>query len=98
MVTADCRMYGARRRELTSWITWVDWKPASVAGEGTLGKKSGLGTYRSEEDGRARPAWWGGPPGPGVPSGGDALVRLLAGRPGGRPRGRAPPPQPSPQR
>jgi hypothetical protein len=35
-------MYGARRRVLTSWITWVDWKPASVAGDGTLGKKSGL--------------------------------------------------------
>src|ERR1019366_8674339 len=35
---------GARRRELTCWITWVDWKPASVAGDGTLGKKSGLGT------------------------------------------------------
>src|ERR1035437_4872302 len=40
-VTADCRMYGARSAALTSWITCVDWKPASVAGDGTLGKKSG---------------------------------------------------------
>ena len=33
---------------------------------------------------------WGGPPGPLVPSGDDAFVRLLAGRPGGRPWARAP--------
>ena len=44
MVTADCRMYGARMRELISWITCVDWKPGSMAGDGTLGKKSGFGT------------------------------------------------------
>ena len=41
---------------------------------------------------------WGGPPGPGVPSGDDALVRLLAGRPGGRPRARAPAPHRSTER
>ena len=41
---------------------------------------------------------WGGPPGPGVPSGGDAFVRLLAGRPGGRPWARAPAPHRSTER
>src|ERR1035437_1290263 len=37
-------------------------------------------------------AGWGGPPGPGAPSGDDALVRLLAGRPRGRPRAKPPAP------
>src|ERR1039458_1642022 len=41
---------------------------------------------------------WGGPPGPLVPSGDDAFVRLLAGRPGGRPWARAPAPHRSTER
>src|SRR5664280_211666 len=47
------------------------------------GNRSGIGLV-------GRSPWT--PPGPGVPSGDDALVRLLAGRPGGRPRARAPAP------